>query len=383
MNPIVYVSRIVPRYRVPVLERLNERLDGRLVVCAGVPPGTSSLNTLTEEREAPAYRTAPVQNLWLRGESLHAHRGLKRALTAHGKPAVVLAEESPRSLTLPWLLRYAKQLGAGTAIWGHFSSNNRPFDPSRWPDRYRVWLARHADAAVCYTDGIRNLLRPHVPAEKLFVARNTLDTDRLFRLREGLEREGREAVRRRIGIPEGHAVLSFIGRLIPSKGTELLLDTFAQIRAQRPATLLIIGDGPEREAMQQRTSFEPIPDVHFLGAMARWERSAPYLFASDVMLMPGYLGLAVNHAFAFGVPVVSREAPAGIRFHSPEVEFVDDGITGRLVPWATPEDLPAAVQDVLTHHDRYADAALDYATKHLSLDVMVDGLVDAIRYAGG
>ena len=40
-DPIAYVARFVPGYRRPVLEELNDRLDGRLVVCAGAPPEAS------------------------------------------------------------------------------------------------------------------------------------------------------------------------------------------------------------------------------------------------------------------------------------------------------------------------------------------------------
>jgi len=41
-RPIYYFARMIPWYRIPVLEELNERFDGRLVVCAGDPPGVRS-----------------------------------------------------------------------------------------------------------------------------------------------------------------------------------------------------------------------------------------------------------------------------------------------------------------------------------------------------
>ena len=217
-----------------------------------------------------------------------------------------------------------------------------------------------------------------MPDDRLFVARNTLDTDRLFPLDDALQAEGRAAVRRRLGLPVDVPVVAFIGRLIPAKGTARLLEAFAVLRGGGPAHLVVIGDGPERAPLERRTAASGLDDVHFLGAMPRWEDSAPYLYAADVMLMPGYLGLSVNHAFAFGTPVVSRAAPPGIRYHSPEVEYVRPGENGLLVETDDAEALADAVRQVLRERERFARAARGYARTHLTIDRMVDGLAAAV-----
>ena len=99
------------------------------------------------------------------------------------------------------------------------------------------------------------------------------------------------------------------------------------------------------------------------------------------MLMPGYLGLAVNHAFAFGLPVVSFRHPAGgVKFHSPEVEYVRSGETGLLCSGNSSEALAAGVREVLADRERYSANALAYAQEHLTLSSMVDGLEAAIRH---
>ena len=379
-RPVFYFTRMVPAYRIPVLERLNERLEGRLVVCAGQPPQASSLRSLTEEKPR-SFRQVAMRNYWVRGETLHA-QPFRHVFRALGRPAAVLAEESPRSLTLPLLLRYARRQGAGRLLWGHFSSNDRPFAPGNLADRYRIALARSVEACVCYTKPIADLLRPYIPDERLFVARNTLDTDALFALREKLMAEGRTNVRHRLGLPAEAPVLVFIGRLIKTKGTDRLLDVFKALRTRHAAHLLIIGAGPEQGAMEERIARETIEGAHFLGAMPDWADSAPYLFAADVMLMPGYLGLAVNHAFAFGVPVVSQQSPdPTLRFHSPEVAFLQHGENGLLAQSNNTSALLDAVEQVLADHARYARNAYDYARHTLTIDLMVEGLEAAIRYA--
>lgn len=378
-RPVFYVARFVPGYRIPVLERLDARLGGRLVVCSGLPPDTSSLNYLVGE-QAPGYRQIRLRNYWLRGDRVHA-QPFGRAFREAGDPAVVLAEESPRSVTLPALLRYARRRGAGRALWGHFSSLYRRFEPEKnLLDRYRLSLARRVEACACYTEGVAAHLRPYLPDEKLFVARNTIDLGPLLAQHDALAAEGKAAVRRRLGLPLAAPVLLFMGRLVPQKGTELLLDTFARLRRDGPATLILIGTGPEQPQMEARIAREGLGDVRFVGPLPD-EEAAPYLFAADLMLMPGYLGLVINHAFAFGLPVVSQARPAGVAFHSPEVEYVSPGQTGLLTETEGADALADAVRAVLADGEGYATRALAYAREHLQLTQMVDGLADAIAYA--
>lgn len=380
MSHVLYLARIIPAYRRPILERLNERLDGRLVVGSGMPPPTSSLRTLTDHGSR-GYRHIALENLWLRGESLHA-QPFRRAFRKYGTPRVLLAEESPRSVTLPLLLRYAQKRGIRRLLWGHFSSNNRAFSEEHWTDRYRIKLARSVEGCVCYTESIADMLRAYVPDGQLFVAPNTLDTDTLFALYDALYAEGKSAVRQRIGVPVDAPVLTFIGRLIPEKGTDRLLEVFRALRVHQPATLFVIGAGSEGVAMRARVKEEGIEGVHFLGAMPDRASSAPYLFASDIMLMPGYLGLAVNHAFAFAVPVVSQQSPdPAIRYHSPEVDFLRSGYNGILTRHNSTEALLAAVQTILADQERFSRHAWLTAREELTIDRMVDGLVEAIQWA--
>lgn len=378
-RPVFHITRILPSYRVPVLEALNERLDGRLVVGHGQPPEGSSLGSLVED-SSPAFEQIELPNYWLRGESLHAQR-YGPIFGTYGPPSVVLAEESPRSVSLPFLLRHAKKQGARRVLWGHFSSNKRVFSPWHPLDRYRLEMARRVEACVCYSRPIAETLSDHLPEDRLFVARNTIDTDHLFPLYDELAAKGKETVRRSVDLPTDEPVLLFLGRLIERKGVELLLDTFAAFRRERQATLCIIGDGAERETLERKVAAESIPDVRFLGAITDNEALAPYLYSADTMVIPGYLGLVVNDAFAFGLPVISRQAPPDKRFHSPEIAYVESGVNGILTPWDDRTALVEAIHEVLDNQQEYSRNAYRYAREHLTMDRMVDGLAAAITFA--
>jgi len=379
-QPVLVFNRISPpAYRIPVLEKLNDKLGGRLVFCSGRPPGGAGFASLAPNR-SPRFRQVGLPNYWLGGERLH-FQPFREAFRRYGSPSVVVAEENPRSLSLPLLLRHAVRLGAGTVLWGHFSSNRRAFSPRNLQDRYRIRLARRADACLCYTEQIADLLRPHLPERRIFVARNTLDTDELFAIRDRLAREGKAAVRGRLGFESDLPVVCFIGRLTRAKGVGLLLTVFREFRSQRPARLVIIGDGPERAAMDATVRRERIADVHFLGPMSQFEESAPYVYASDVMLLPGYLGLAVNHAFCLGVPVVSQASPGAMRFHSPEVAYVRPGENGILSEYGEPDAMVRALHEVLSRQEEYSRNAHAFAREQLGVERMVGGMLDAINFA--
>ena len=58
---------------------------------------------------------------------------------------------------------------------------------------------------------------------------------------------------------------------------------------------------------------------HFRGPIYDSDTLSRIFRAGDALVIPGYVGLAVNHAFAHGLPVVTCQSP----MHSPEIEPQD------------------------------------------------------------
>ncbi len=376
-RPIVYVARFIPEYRRPILEKLNEQLDGRLTVCAGTfrDPSFKDLS----RGPAAGYRRIDLKNRWI---------GNQRALIQNSRPIfgcdpiVILAEESPRTISLPWLLATARLKQIGTLLWGHFSSNRRVFSNRNLLDRYRLALAKRVDGCVCYTDEIADLIRPYVPVERRFIARNTLDTDELFRIYETLEAEGKEHVRARLGIPVQEKTVVFIGRLVADKRPEVLLDLHKELCTKDNTTLIIIGDGPERNRLMTRAQDEGLRNVFFPGTLTKLEDSAPWMYAADVMVCPGYVGLNVNHAFCLGLPVVTCTSPdPQIRYHSPEITYLKTGVNGMLADYGNLDSLVNLTLRVLENQTHFSHHAYEYARSHLQSKDMIDGLVQSIKYA--
>ncbi|QTN36019.1 glycosyltransferase family 4 protein [Cognatishimia activa] len=140
------------------------------------------------------------------------------------------------------------------------------------------------------------------------------------------------------GAPAGGKKLLFVGRLAAVKGMPVLLD--AMKRLPKDVTLTVIGDGPDRTALEEQAA--PFRErVRFLGYQSQTE-VAEALKSHDVFVLP---------SFAEGVPVVLMEAMAAAR---PVIttriagvpELVEDGVSGVLVPPGDVDALSGAISSV-------------------------------------
>jgi glycosyltransferase involved in cell wall biosynthesis len=127
----------------------------------------------------------------------------------------------------------------------------------------------------------------------------------------------------------------FVGRLTEQKALPILLAAIDRVPGAR---LVIVGDGPERAALEVRAS----PAVRFAGALPREAVLAHLAGARAAVLSSAWENLphAAVEALAVGTPVVST-AVGGV----PEV--VHDGENGLLVPPNDVEALAAALRSVL------------------------------------
>lgn len=138
-----------------------------------------------------------------------------------------------------------------------------------------------------------------------------------------------------------------VASLSAVKGHAVLLDALTRLHEAgvRP-TVLLAGDGPERETLQQRVQALGLQDaIRFLG----FRRDIPdLLVAADFMVLPSMmegLPLAILEGMSQGLPVIATDV-GGIP------ELVENGRTGLLVP---PQD-PARLADAISQVCR--DAAL-------------------------
>jgi glycosyltransferase involved in cell wall biosynthesis len=374
---VYFYQTLIPQYRVPIWRRLSDAVDGELIVIHGQP---ASEHIHVTDSKFP-FSTCQVVNYWLAGERL-MWQPFWQPFLQYGCPDVVISSQNPRTISLFLLFACCRAASIPIILYGHGGSRKRRLLSSRHPaDMVHKWFIRHCDAFICYTDEARNELAAITDSDKLFVARNTLDTDILFALRRSLDREGRGKIRHRLNLTKSDHYLCFIGRLVEAKRVDLLLRALSHLQARGVNVGgVVIGDGPQRGCLEELAMSLDLKDVRFTGAILQWELSAPYLYASDVLVNPGYVGLSVNHALSFGLPVVTQEQGEEGPFHSPEVAFIETGRTGF---FARNNDIDDLVKKVVLALDRIEAMRMDcirYAEDELSVDRMIGGFVDGLEY---
>lgn len=126
----------------------------------------------------------------------------------------------------------------------------------------------------------------------------------------------------------GTRCICAMGRLVPQKGFDILLDAFAPLAREFPGWFVAIwGDGPEKAALEARAVALEIPDrVKFMG---RAPRPAEALAAGEIFVLPsrweGFPNVLVE-AMAAGLPAIAADCPVG------PAEIIEPGETGLLVP---------------------------------------------------
>lgn len=134
----------------------------------------------------------------------------------------------------------------------------------------------------------------------------------------------RNDIRSKLQISDSEFVLGNVGRLYEIKNQSFLLSVFSEFLQKRPdSKLILVGDGPDRNALEQLAEQKGIADrVIFVG---NTNDVAGYLMAMDVFVFPSKheaFGYAVIEAQASGLPVIaSNSLPDAVKL-SENVSFL-------------------------------------------------------------
>ena len=148
-------------------------------------------------------------------------------------------------------------------------------------------------------------------------------------------------------VHDGGCVLMHVSNFRPVKRVRDVVRIFARVREQLPASLVMVGDGPDRGAAEDEARRHGVErEVHFLGKI---DAVAPLLAGADLFLLPSQsesFGLSALEALACGAPVVASDT-GGL----PEV--VRHGETGFLCPVGDVESMARVAVEVLADRARW------------------------------
>lgn len=301
-------------------------------------------------------------------------RWAHRFVTRHGVTVVHAGNVRPSGYVAAMLRR---QLGVPYIVYVHGKDLLKEFrkGANRWMVRAgtreilgnaAAIIANSATTAAIAKELLSRVGASHA-TERVHVILPGADPERFTSAME-------ESRRNRGGDREGPVLLS-VARLVPRKGIDTVIEALPAILAVHPtARYVVVGSGPDHPRLQQMAERVGVADhVQFVGDVP--DDLLPSRYASaDVFLLPTRVipeddeiegfGIAYVEAAAAGVPSIAANV-GGV------ADAVADGITGLLVPPASPDAVATATLRLLDDpalRARLGDAARAEVERSLNWD---------------
>lgn len=341
-------------------------------------PETAGLEVTTIE--AASVRTWP------------GFAGKFRAMLHDQKPDALVINASGRPRY--WLTAHLARWAQVPAVWVHQMVDGRDYRriPARWlggriegPQWWRIpQTLRHqlaewaAQAIVTLTaqDRDRIIRRHAIPAHRIRVVPHGVDGER-FRF----DAQGRDRCRRAWGIAdEQRFVLGTACRLVNGKGVELLIAAMAALRGCDNVSLVIAGEGPQREAFETLAIELGVRDrVWFAGFVTDMPAFYSALDAFALCSSTESFGLALAEAMACERPVIGTPTAGAER-------QIEHHVSGWQLRGFEPAELGAAIETLAgdaPRCKRMGQAARTRALTQFGIELTLERTLRALRGSAG
>ncbi len=266
-----------------------------------------------------------MRNLWLTPKLVWQSTVLKLAVSR--KFDVLIVEGNPHLLT-NWIAAIVARLrGKRVLFWSHGFKR----DEEGLKGWVRKQCYRFAHAMLLYANRSREIcLKKGFRSDSLYVVLNSLDHEAQVGVRRQIKSADRREFRRRIFARPYLPLLLWVGRLLPSKRLDLLLQAAKHLANRgRDVNVLIVGDGPDEENLRALTQQLGLQgQVQFYGPCYEEQELGLLISSADLCVGPGAVGLSCLHSLAYGTPVVTHDDPNA--HQGPEAEAIIPGETGDL-----------------------------------------------------
>ena len=363
------------QYRVPFFQELERNLSQkgiqlRLVVGGGLPEDEAKGDTA----HLAWAETRHFKSINILGHTLLWQPGLDLARESD----LIITEQATKQIFNVVLSAGQRFFNTRHAFWGHGKNFQSSIEGSAG-EGLKKKLTKRAHWFFAYNDLAADAAVDFgMDPERVSRVMNSTDTNAMREIRLALPPETKQLVREELGMGNGPAAL-YLGGVYGHKRPEFVIEAARHLRSIIPDfEMLVIGDGSSGHLMSAAAAEHSW--FHHLGSCYGDERVALASVAS-IQLMPGLVGLNIVDAFALGIPTLTT----GIDYHSPEIEYLEDGVNGIMASkHSTPREYAQIAANLLGDHDRLAamQVEADRSARELSVEEMArrfaDGVVQAL-----
>lgn len=315
---LVVLTNILTPYRIPLFAELARRVDEFSVLLM-----SENEENRAWQMSAPSFKTVVLPGKHFRPPgyevSLHINFGVIQMLRNLNPDIVMSGGFAPANIAAAAYCRLFKKKYLG---WGEISTRDRTAK-SRMRSLLRRAVLSGAAGCIASSSEARNAFISYgCDPQRVLVAPMPIDVSHFHdRAHEFRNRPDYSTFRQDYSAP----ILLSVGRMIDAKGYVELFDIYRQILAVRPsASLLLVGDGPQRQKFERAVKEAKLPNVHFVGFVQAADLPKFYAMA-DVFVFPTLadtFGAVLTEAMAAELPVASSIYAAATH------DFVVDGVTG-------------------------------------------------------
>ena len=354
LRRILLISNEVMHYRVPVYNYFHARFRE-----FGYELSVATDRLQKENRKPLHFRLHELPF------DFFAYR---RLIKTEKPDAVILFLHLKDRMVWP-LIHWMKLSGIRFAFW----TKGGNWDAKDSKVRYEVFNYIHAmsDGLILYSAACRELVKPRFYS-KSFVANNTINFQAFPEVSQT-----KQEIKREFGIPFEKTVI-FMGRMGAGNGrkrVDHLVDIFRNLE-RRELGLLLVGSGLSDELKSRMNPDNTI----YLGEVQDPEdlQISKLCKMADLCVIPGHVGLGLNQAFYWGLPVITEEGD-----HPPEIAYLKPGRNGIIVP----RNDTAALRDGILHlldndelRDEFSRSARQTILEEAPIEGMFSGFKACIDY---
>ncbi len=374
---VVIIQRVLSHYRRPFHELLRERLAGagiELVLIYGSP-------SKSKTRKKDGAEITWAHHIKNRSIKVGLHKLYWQPCLKHIRGADLVIVEQASKLILNYLLVVCQMIGLKkVCFWGH-GRNFQEHNASVVGEGIKYFMSRHVHWWFAYNDLSAGIVRSlGYPESRIASVQNAIDTRRLVTAQQKVSQAQLQHIKAKSGI-KGENVCIYTGGMYPEKRLDFLLEACVQIKKDvSDFEMIFIGAGPDDSKVKEAA--EKYEWVHYVGPKFD-EDKVPYFMLSKLFLMPGLVGLAILDAFALETPLITTN----ISYHSPEIDYLIDGVNGVIVRESNDPSVYAAQVSNLLKDDKAREkliagcrtAAGKYTIKEM-VESFAEGIVKALAW---
>lgn len=357
MKSIVHLQPIIPHYREGFFSLLGKRSKQDIYIYEDVKDAKkSSFNIVGDAK----YKQMPA--MMSKGGVL-LYNPFKLLKTDYD--ALVLMLNFTHVTT--WLLLFTKFLHRKKIIlWGQGISVCRYLKEEKTPDWKLKWMISLADGVWFYMDKEKEQWQKLFPKKPMVALHNTLTgVDDMVKY---IPKMSVEELKEKYGIKQ-KVVFIFCARFTANRRVDLLLGAINQLDPKKYG-FVIIGAG------ESKPDFSKYDNVYDFGAVYDTAVKRELFALSDIYFQPGWVGLSIVEAMAYGKPIFTFERSAET-LQCVEYSYIHNGENGLIF-----KNIDDCINKIISlspnEIKRMGDNARDYVAKHLTIEQMVDNAIRVI-----